>query len=234
MYSAASSPGEPHPSKLPLTPSYPLHQFRELMGRESPGEVLRSLIESPLAVPEEVFAALPRLRSTYSTAAPSSPCFIRHRRRKARHPPYPSHNSERVEGAREAGGEDRILRTSHCRVFRSERGANGVRRACRVRRSHDYPVSRTAVMFVMINAVAHVARHAFQMPSFDRCFFVVEKCRKDHLLCDIITADQPRYSLYKGRFICHYSILPIFIFPRAIPANAWTFSAEDGAATPIK
>ena len=216
MYSAASSPGEPHPSKLPLTPSYPLHQFRELMGRESPGEVLRSLIESPLAVPEEVFAALPRLRSTYSTAAPSSPC------------------SERVEGAREAGGEDRILRTSHCRVFRSERGANGVRRACRVRRSHDYPVSRTAVMFVMINAVAHVARHAFQMPSFDRCFFVVEKCRKDHLLCDIITADQPRYSLYKGRFICHYSILPIFIFPRAIPANAWTFSAEDGAATPIK
>ena len=87
------------PLKTPKPPS-PLHQFRELMGRESPGEVSSSLIESPLAVPEEVFAALPRLRSTYSTAAPSSPCFIRPRRRKARHPPYPSHNSERVEGAR--------------------------------------------------------------------------------------------------------------------------------------
>ena len=48
---AASSSGESHPSKLPLTPSYPLHQFRELMGRESPGEVSRSLIESPLAEP---------------------------------------------------------------------------------------------------------------------------------------------------------------------------------------
>ena len=98
---AASSSGESHPSKLPLTPSYPLHQLCKLMGRESPGEVSRNLIESPLAVPEEVFAALPRLRSTYSTAAPSSPCSSRPRRRKARHPPYPSHNSERVEGAPE-------------------------------------------------------------------------------------------------------------------------------------
>ncbi len=88
---AASSPGEPHPSKLPLTPSSPPTTPRELRGRESPGEVFRSLIESPLAVPEEVFAALPRPRSTYSTAAPSSPCFIRHRRRKARHPPLPDH-----------------------------------------------------------------------------------------------------------------------------------------------
>ena len=77
--------GGSHPSKPP-NPLTPPTTPRELRGRESPGEVLRSLIESPLAVPEEVFAALPRPCSTYSTAAPSSPCFIRHRRRKARHP----------------------------------------------------------------------------------------------------------------------------------------------------
>ena len=86
------------PLKTPPDPLCPLHQFRELMGRESPGKVLRSLIESPLAVPEEVFAALPRPCSTYSTAAPSSPCCIRHRRRKARHPPYPLHQFRELMG----------------------------------------------------------------------------------------------------------------------------------------
>ena len=89
---AASTPGEPHPSKLPLTPSYPLHQFRELMGRESPGKVLRILIESPLAEPRGSLrgAAAPVL--DLFDRGVILPCFIRHRRRKARHPPYPSIN----------------------------------------------------------------------------------------------------------------------------------------------
>ena len=62
------------------------------MGRESPGEVLRSLIESPLAEPRGSLrgAAAPVL--DLFDRGVILPCFIRHRRRKARHPPYPSIN----------------------------------------------------------------------------------------------------------------------------------------------
>ena len=43
----------------------------------------------PLAVPEKICVPLPRLYLIFSTAALSSPCFILHRRRKARQPQTP-------------------------------------------------------------------------------------------------------------------------------------------------